>query len=313
MRDFVRGWMAERPERTLVLTTHYMMEADELCDRVAVVDRGKVLACDTPAALKRRMQCYPVFELVLTPGGDDGWQKVGSLPGVHQCVVTPELMNVHVKVILEEEAAVGAVVQRVVNCGCRIQSLEKVEPTLEEVFIQLVGRGLSRAFQAALGVVLSLVLGLILLPELRLAWGRHPGAWGWLMVYLAEGTVMLVALGLLLAATVLNLPRHGMFLSEGVAGLLYLLSGAVFPTTVLPAWLRPVSLALPPTYWLEGMRRALLGPSEIPTALSGWGHAQLASALLLSTLGLVAVAHFFFCWSERRAWRAGNFDKATGY
>lgn len=177
----------------------------------------------------------------------------------------------------------------------------------------LLGRGLSRAAQAALGVVLSLALGWVLLPELRTAWARHPGAWGWLVVYLAEGTVMLVALGMFLAGTVLNLPRHGMFLSEGVAGLLYLLSGAVFPITVLPGWLRPVSLALPPTYWLEGMRRALLGPSEVPSPLAGWGHGQLALALLLSTAALVTVAHFFFRWSERRAWRVGNFDKATGY
>ena len=53
-RQFVRGWMDEAPGRTMLLTTHYMMEADELCDRVAVVDRGKLITCDTPDALKRR-------------------------------------------------------------------------------------------------------------------------------------------------------------------------------------------------------------------------------------------------------------------
>src|SRR5947208_14563689 len=58
IRQFVREWMQERPERTLVLTTHYMMEADELCDRVAVIHRGRVLACDTPPALKPRLQRY---------------------------------------------------------------------------------------------------------------------------------------------------------------------------------------------------------------------------------------------------------------
>ena len=49
IRSFIREWMKETPERTLLLTTHYMAEADELCDRVAIIDRGKVLACDTPA------------------------------------------------------------------------------------------------------------------------------------------------------------------------------------------------------------------------------------------------------------------------
>jgi ABC-2 type transport system ATP-binding protein len=65
VRRFVRDWMHERPERTLLLTTHYMHGADELCDRVAIVHRGKVLACDTPAQLKRRVQRYPIFELAL--------------------------------------------------------------------------------------------------------------------------------------------------------------------------------------------------------------------------------------------------------
>ena len=54
-----------------------------------------------------------------------------------------------------------------------------------------------------------------------------------------------MALGLVLAGAALNLPRYGTFLGEAVAGVLYLLSGVVFPITVLPAWLQPVSLCLP--------------------------------------------------------------------
>ena len=53
VRDFTREWMRERPDRTVLLTTHYMAEADELCDRIAIIDHGTVLACDTPANLKR--------------------------------------------------------------------------------------------------------------------------------------------------------------------------------------------------------------------------------------------------------------------
>ena len=46
----------------MLLTTHYMVEADELCDRVAIINAGRVLACDTPAALKRRLQREPIFQ-----------------------------------------------------------------------------------------------------------------------------------------------------------------------------------------------------------------------------------------------------------
>src|SRR5688572_25532243 len=56
VRGFIRQWMADHPFRTLLLTTHYMVEADDLCDRVAIINDGRVLACDRPAALKRRLQ-----------------------------------------------------------------------------------------------------------------------------------------------------------------------------------------------------------------------------------------------------------------
>ena len=71
--------MKERPERTLLLTTHYMAEADELCDRVAIIDKGKVLACDTPAALKRRVQTHALYDLSLAPGAN-GWADLANFP-----------------------------------------------------------------------------------------------------------------------------------------------------------------------------------------------------------------------------------------
>jgi ABC-2 type transport system ATP-binding protein len=141
IRQFVRGWLTEHPGRTLLLTTHYMQEADELCDRVAVIDGGKVLACDTPAALKRRVQRYPIFEIELAPSAN-GVQEIGKIPGVHQCTSTAGPTSVNLKVALQEEAVVGAVVQKVAGGGSRILTLKKVEPTLEDVFIELVGHGL---------------------------------------------------------------------------------------------------------------------------------------------------------------------------
>jgi ABC-2 type transport system ATP-binding protein len=142
IRAFVQQWMKQDPTRTLLLTTHYMAEADELCDRLAIIDRGKVLACDTPGNLKKRVQEYPIFELRLSPGSA-GWAELGKLPGVHTstAVETPEA--VEVKVALRAESAIGVVVQSLATAGAHILSLKKVEPTLEDVFIELVGHGLS--------------------------------------------------------------------------------------------------------------------------------------------------------------------------
>ncbi len=154
IRRFIRNWMADRPGRTLVLTTHYMAEADELCDRIAVIDKGKVLACDTPDALKRRIQRYPIFEMAVT-AGSNGWHQLDRLPGVHQCHYAESAMangatngatagatTIDLKVSLKEERAVGDVVQEVIRGGSQILSIKKVEPTLEDVFVELVGHGL---------------------------------------------------------------------------------------------------------------------------------------------------------------------------
>ncbi len=179
--------------------------------------------------------------------------------------------------------------------------------------IYLIGRGLSRACQALTGALLTVAVGCVLFAEVRSAFQGQASAWGWLFLYLMLGLVMLVALGLLLAGAVLNMARYGMFLSEGIAGALFLLSGAIFPIAALPSWLRWLSLTLPPTYWLEGVRRALIGPSELPSPLQTWNHLELCSALALSTLALGITAHYFFRWSERRAWRLGRFDHVTGF
>lgn len=176
----------------------------------------------------------------------------------------------------------------------------------------LIGRGLSRAGQAAIGAILTLVVGMFLLPELRLALSESEIAWGWLGAFLLVGAVMQIALGLLLASAVLNMARYGNFLSEGVAGLLFLLSGAVFPIDLLPPALQTLSLGLPTTYWLEGMRRSLIGPSALTSRLGSWQTPELALTLMLSTLVLMTATHFFFRWSEQRAWRLGMYDENSG-
>jgi ABC-2 type transport system ATP-binding protein len=139
IRRFVRQWMKGDAGRTLLLTTHYMAEADELCDRLAIVDRGKILACDSPANLKRRVQERPLFELSLAPGAN-GIADLTGLPGVHQTTRTETPTTIELKVSLDEEAAIGSVVQKVAAGGTRILNLRKAELTLEDVFIELVGR-----------------------------------------------------------------------------------------------------------------------------------------------------------------------------
>lgn len=180
-----------------------------------------------------------------------------------------------------------------------------------------LGRGLARATEGTIGTVLNIATGLLLFADLRAAVGWAGIDWGWLAVYLLIGLAMLWACGMILAGACLNMSRNGMFLSEGVGALVYLLSGVVFPLGTLPAWVQGVSLTLPTTYWLEGMRRALIGrvPESAPMLhgpLAGWENGQLAVALAATTAGLVVAAELFWRWSERRAWRLGKLEENAG-
>jgi ABC-2 type transport system permease protein len=174
-----------------------------------------------------------------------------------------------------------------------------------------LGRGAAQALEGIVGGVLNVGVGLFLFSDLRHSLVVDAG---WLAVYLSIGAAMLWACGMLLAAACLNMSRNGMFLSEGIAGLVYLLSGVVFPLGALPQWVQPISLCLPTTYWLEGMRRALMGPLPEPFKgpLAAWDNGTLALLLLATTLALVAATQVFWMWSERRAWRLGKLEENAG-
>jgi len=145
VRAFVKNWMLEHPERTILLTTHYMAEADELCDRLAIIDNGKVLACDTPHNLKRRLQREAVFKLKVGPIGPKPCKEemLESVPGVRQVSIVEHSSGTELSLILEREEVLSGVLTHLGRRGSKLISLEKREPTLEDVFIDLVGRGLN--------------------------------------------------------------------------------------------------------------------------------------------------------------------------
>ncbi|HUN08671.1 MAG TPA: ABC transporter ATP-binding protein [Aggregatilineales bacterium] len=146
VRGFVKQWMSDHPERALLLTSHYMSEIDELCDRVAIVDTGKVLACDTPAALKKRLQREAVFQLKVSPIGPrpNPEAMIEAVPGVRQVTVTEQDGYSELNLILEAEDALGGVLSHLNGRGSGLIALEKREPTLEDVFISIVGRRLDQ-------------------------------------------------------------------------------------------------------------------------------------------------------------------------
>ncbi len=144
IRELVLDWKGAVAGRTVLLTTHYMAEADELCERIAIVDHGRILAIGTPDELKKRVQRESIFRLELD-SLDAGIPALARLPGVVSAApaadIDPELQRIAVNLVLEEDAALGGVVTALAGIGSHILALRKSEPTLEDVFVELVGRG----------------------------------------------------------------------------------------------------------------------------------------------------------------------------
>lgn len=144
VRRFIRRWVDEDPSRTILITTHYMAEADELCDRVAIINKGQVLACDTPATLKHRLQGEAIIRMEVSPLNGLGVDIFESLPGVRKVVHRPQDGFSVLEFILEQDDALGAVVNTMTSANVHILNLHKREPSLEDVFVDLVGRSMEQ-------------------------------------------------------------------------------------------------------------------------------------------------------------------------
>lgn len=150
LRDYLKQWIKEKPGRTVLLTTHYMAEADELCDRLAIIDGGRILTVDTPAGLKRTMQDEVVLKTEISPvlaGADeDVLGRFRQLPGVLGVIADrPQNGTQLLTWRLIDDGVIGTVVNELQAADVRIIRLEKNEPTLEDVFMRMVGRRLTDA------------------------------------------------------------------------------------------------------------------------------------------------------------------------
>jgi len=127
----------KREKKTIVLTTHYIEEAEKLCDRVAIVDHGKVIATGTPRQLKERSGNTTRIEVRLAKPALNGVLK--TLDGV---VDVRQLADVYVLHCQKTAPAIVALVKHLEAENNELVSLEIATPSLEDVFIELTGRRL---------------------------------------------------------------------------------------------------------------------------------------------------------------------------
>mgnify|MGYP000906724594 CR=1 FL=1 len=139
VRKFVNTWIKEDHRRTVLLTTHYMVEADELCNRVAIINKGKVLACDTPAALKRNLRKDALFSIEVVSAAPFTVEPLREIAGVIRADQFDEDGLSRLEFVLKDESVLSAVIDRFGVMKLKIRNLQKREATLEDVFVALVG------------------------------------------------------------------------------------------------------------------------------------------------------------------------------
>jgi ABC-2 type transport system ATP-binding protein len=130
---------AER-QLTMLITTHYMDEADRLCDRIAIVDHGTLVALDTPLALKQSVPGSNVIEAQFI-GTPPEWEKMlNALPGVTS--VQHEGSDMYRVLTSNGSNTTTALVEMAVTAGVQLKSLTVQNTTLDDVFVHYTGRQL---------------------------------------------------------------------------------------------------------------------------------------------------------------------------
>ncbi|UCD99356.1 MAG: ABC transporter permease [Chloroflexota bacterium] len=175
----------------------------------------------------------------------------------------------------------------------------------------LFGRGVAKFVVGSISVLITIIFGMLFL---HLKIDLLAVNWPLFLLALLIGVIMLAFMGLVLAGITLLIAHHVWFLGEAVAGALYLFSGAIFPLEVLPPAIRWLGYVIPITYWLELIRRALVGEvAEAFPTLANLSNAQILAILIGLTIFFALIAFLVFRWAEHQARERGLIDVVTNY
>ena len=138
-------WLRETKGLTVFMTTHYLEEADQLCDRIAVIDHGKIIALGTPQQLKDSVG-GDTLELTVAPGSPDLAPMLGRMPGVSGVTRAGDTYRVRCS---DGESLVPQSVVAATQGGTAVSKVAVIKPTLDEVFLQLTGHAYREEGEAA--------------------------------------------------------------------------------------------------------------------------------------------------------------------
>jgi ABC-2 type transport system ATP-binding protein len=143
--EMLRKIKSER-DLTVLLTTHYMDEADKLCDRIAIVDHGELKALDSPTRLKASIAGLNTLEVSFSAVPPDWIERLQRLPQVQTVTVQDDVFRISTR---NGPATTLALMEDAARSDIAVQSLSVQSTTLDDVFVHYTGRGLRDELQAA--------------------------------------------------------------------------------------------------------------------------------------------------------------------
>lgn len=177
--------------------------------------------------------------------------------------------------------------------------------------VYLLGRSAAQVLTGGAAVLVTLAFGLVFF-HLPLHWNGID--WPLFAASMAIGTIALALIGLIVAGITLLTAHQNELVGVAVASALYLVSGAIFPLEVLPRWISAAGYTFPVTWWLELIRRSLVGSAAAASpSLAARSTGEVIAILLFQTIGLAGVAWLAFRGCESRARERGLLERVTNY
>ncbi len=191
------------------------------------------------------------------------------------------------------------------------QTIRNVYIAPMSYYMYVVARALTQLVIASIAVVITLLFGIYALDvQISLSISSIP----LFLAILFIGLLGVSGIGVILGGASFLTAKHVHGMNESVAGIFYLFCGVVFPISVFPAWARDFSMAIPLTYWFEGVRRVLApGTAGIETPLTQYDTTAILLILLVSTIILVLISYFVFKYADYLARKKGVIDMITSY
>jgi ABC-2 type transport system permease protein len=184
------------------------------------------------------------------------------------------------------------------------RTLKYIVVAPHHLYLFLTGRALARLLSALASIVIVLAVATV---ALRLPIDPLRVDYPLLLLTTLVAAVTIVAMGSAYSITLL-MARDSYGYAEVGSQSIYLISGAIFPVSVLPGPLAALASLNPLTYWMELTRRALLGSHALPM-FPGLSTLEVLLRLLLTAAAMIVLAHVVFTWADRRARVKGLYDR----